>query len=258
MKSLSWYVFCAVRGLARAVFRKPRFEGLENLPEGPCVIVGNHAHMYGPVYAELYIPGDRAIWCNAEMMRLKEVPDYAFRDFWSKKPAGCRWFYRLLSYAIAPLSVCIFNNAHCIGVYHDSRVMRTLRASLAKLREGAKVVIYPEHEVFRNGVVWEFQEGFVQLARLYAHQAGEALRFVPMYVAPELRTVCFGKPVLLDAAAPNAEAFERVRVELMDAVTDLARSLPRHRMVPYPNLPRSRYLYNIPDAGSASHEAQTK
>lgn len=235
-------VYRAVCTLAeRVIFPCPTMEGLENLPEGPCVIVGNHAHMYGPIVAELYIPGDRAIWSNAEMMHLREVPDCAFRDFWSKKPLWSRWAYRLLSYLIAPLSVCVFNNAHCIEVYHDKRVMRTMRESLNRLREGARVIIFPEHEVAHNDIVWEFQEGFVYLARLFEKRTHEHLAFVPMYVAPQLRTVVFGRPLYHDMQTEPHE----MCVALMDAITGLATSLPRHRVVPYPNIPKKDYPYSI-------------
>ena len=86
------------------------------------------------------IPGDHAVWCNAEMMHLKEVPDYAYRDFWSLKPKAVRWFYRLLSYVIAPLSVCVFNNV-CAERRHawrrllqdGSRVFHPLRQGLPDL-----------------------------------------------------------------------------------------------------------------------------
>ncbi len=244
---LTWRVYRISCRLARLFCPKPTFEGLENLPDGPCVIVGNHAQMNGPIIAELDLPGERAIWCSAEMMHLREVPDYAFRDFWSKKPRAVRWCYRLLSYIIAPLSVCIFNNAHCIGVYRDGRVMATLRETLERLRGGARIVIFPEHDVPHNGIVWAFQEGFLVLARMYARQTGMPLRFVPMYVAPALRKVVFGAPVSFDPKARPDEEQRRVCKALMDGVTALAVALPRHRVVPYPNLPKKDYPFNEPN-----------
>ena len=239
---LSYLVYRAVFRLAGLlVMRRPALQGLEHLPDGPCVIVGNHAQMYSPVAAELYLPFDRAIWCSAEMMRVREVPDYAYRDFWSGKPRHTRWFYRLLSYLIAPVAACTFSNAHCIGVYRDMRVMRTMRESIRRLREGARIVIFPEHEVPHNDIVYDFQQSFIDLARLYRHQTGEALSFVPMYVCPALNRVLFGDPVAYDAGAePEAER-ARVAEALMDAVTQLALSLPPHRVVPYPNLPKKAY-----------------
>ena len=108
-------------GLYRLIYRiiwrlSPKYTlyGTENLPEEPCVLVGNHAQMYGPIASELYLPRAHYIWCVGEMMDRKEVPAYAFRDFWSMKPKAVRWFYRLLSHAIARLSEYIFTHAHTI------------------------------------------------------------------------------------------------------------------------------------------------
>ena len=244
---LKYWVYRAVRGLVRAFYPRPRLVGTENLPEGACVIVGNHAQMNGPIVAELYVPGDRAIWCNGEMMTLRKVPDYAYRDFWSEKPRGIRWFYRLLSYAIAPLSVCVFNNAHCIGVYRDTRLLSTFRQSLARLGDGARLVIFPERDPPHNHILYAFQDRFIDLGRMYGRQEGRALAFVPMYVAPALRQVVFGAPIYYDRSnAPEAER-KRVCEALQRAITDLACGLPRHRVVPYRNIPKKQYPMNLTD-----------
>ena len=100
-----------IKGLVRLFYPKTRIEGAANLPEEPCILVGNHTQMNGPIVSELYMPVERYTWCAGEMMHLREVPAYAYRDFWSGKPKAVRWFYRLLSYLIAPIAVCVFNNA---------------------------------------------------------------------------------------------------------------------------------------------------
>ena len=243
-KRWSYPVYLAVRGLVRLFYPKPELVGLENLPQGPCVIVGNHAQMNGPIVAEVFFPGDHAVWCNAEMMHLKEVPDYAYRDFWSRKPRAVRWFYRLLSYAIAPLSAGVFNNALCIGVYRDLRITNTFRQTLDKLSQGTRVIIFPEQDVPRDQVVYEFQDRFIDLGRMYHKQTGDVLSFVPMYVCPALKKVILGKPVAYDPGAFPAQERRRVCEAMMDAITAMAIELPRHRVVPYRNLPRREYPYN--------------
>lgn len=247
-KRIGYWVFRAVRAMVKLVYRDTRLMGLENLPEGACVIVGNHSQMNGPIMAELFIPGDRAIWCNAQMMHLKEVPDYAYADFWSKKPAWSRWFYRLLSYIIAPLSVSIFNNAHCIGVYHDTRIIATLRQSLARLKAGAKIVIFPETDPPFNHVLYTFHDRFIDIGRLYAHQAKQPLAFVPMYICPRLKRAVFGAPITYDPSADPDQERRRVRAALQQAITDLADSQPPHRIVPFRNIPRRLYPMNKPGA----------
>ena len=200
----------AIRWLVRLFSPHYRMEGTENLPDGPCVIVGNHSQMYGPIAGELYIPGPHYVWCIGEMMHREEVAEYAYRDFWSLKPRRYRWLYRLLS------------------------------------REGNRLVIFPEHYVPRNNIVHDFQERFVDVARMYYRKTGRELSFVPMYVAPRLRSLTFGTPVVFRADAPIAEERSRICGELMNAITRTAVSLPEHTVVPYPNIPKRDYPKNRP------------
>ena len=236
------------RLICRIIWRlSPKYTlyGKENLPEEPCVLVGNHAQMYGPIASELYLPRAHYIWCVGEMMDRKEVPAYAFRDFWSMKPKAVRWFYRLLSHAIARLSEYIFTHAHTIPVYHDVRVMTTIRRSMEKLQEGADIVIFPEKAETYNAILCAFQENFSDLARLYHRKAGKALQFVPMYTAPALAGIHFGKTVRFDPDAPADEERKRICTELAEAITGLAKALPEHRVVPYLNIPKNQYPKNM-------------
>ena len=226
----------------------PRYKlaGAENLPQEPCVIVGNHSQIYGPVAGEIYAPGDHYIWCAGQMMHKEEVPDYAFQDFWSGKPKRTHWFYKLLSHAITPLSVLIFNNAHTVPVYHDTRLITTYRKSIELLKQGASIVIFPECYDEHNNIVHGFQDKFIDLARFYYKKTKTELSFVPLYVAPKLNTLFFGKPIRFRADKPIAEERTRICNALMDAITEIAVSQPEHTVVPYPNVPKSRYPKNIP------------
>ena len=220
------------------------------------MIVGNHSQMYGPIAGELYTPGKHYIWCAGEMMHRKEVPAYAYQDFWSGKPKALRWFYKLLSHLIAPLSELVFTNAHTIAVYHDTRLIATYRDSIAKLRAGSSMVIFPEHNVRRNNIVNDFQDKFIDLARFYYKKTGKELCFVPLYLAPRLKTMYYGKPIRFCAAAPIAEERKRICGALMDEITAMALSLPEHTVVPYANVPKKQYPKNIP-LEVYSHEETT-
>ena len=220
--------------------------GEENLPEGACVIVGNHSQMYGPIAGELYIPGKHRIWCAGEMMHRKETAVYAYEDFWSGKPKAVRWFYRFLSHLIGPLSELVFTNAHTIPVYRDARLMTTFRESVSALESGERVVIFPECYTRHNNIVYAFQEKFVDLARLYGRKTGENAVFVPMYLAPRLKTLSFGAPVAFRADLPIGEERSRICGHLMDEITRMALSQPEHTVVPYPNMPKRRYPKSLP------------
>ncbi len=221
-------------------------ENVENLPDEPVIIVGNHCQMNGPIVGELYVPGEPYIWCAGEMMHLKDVPAYAFRDFWSQKPKWTHPFYRLLSYIIAPLSVCVFNNARTIGVYHDTRILSTFKSTVKKLQEGRRVVIFPEHDVKHNQIIYDFQDKFIDIAKLYYKKTGKELTFVPMYIAPKLKKLYFGKPVRFCATEPMDAARSRICTYLMEEITSIAEALPEHTVVPYRNIPKKDYPSNIP------------
>ncbi len=249
---VSYGVFRVIRRVIKWVYPKTEILGTEQLPQEPCVIVANHTQMNGPIIAELYFPGPRKIWCAQEMMVLREVPAYAYRDFWSRKPLWSKWFYKLLSYIIAPFSMCLFNHAQTIPVYRDKRMLETFRRSLNSLKNGENLIIFPEHDAPHNSILCDFQEGFVDLARAYHKQTGKCLQFVPMYLAPALHAGYLGQPVAYDPESSVKSERRRICDLLMEQITQMAVKLPRHRVVPYSNIPKKDYVYNIPQ--EASHE----
>lgn len=233
---------------------KMKVSGAENIPEEASVIVGNHTQMYGPIASEFYCPGRHYTWCAGQMMHLKDVPAYAFQDFWSRKPKYIRWFYKLLSYAIAPLSVCVFNNAHTVGVYRDARIMSTFRRTLELLQQGNHIVIFPEHDVEYNHILYEFQDKFVDVARMHHRKTGAELSFVPLYIAPALKTMYFGRPIRYCAANSPEEERRRICDYLAAEITAIACALPEHTVVPYRNVPKKFYPCNTREE---AHNAKT-
>lgn len=236
-----------VKGLIRLFYKRIHVVGAEKLPKEPSIIVGNHAQMHGPLACEFYFPGKHYTWAAGQMMKLKEVPPYAFKDFWSYKPERTHRFYRLLSYVIAPLSVLLFNNANTIAVYHDMRIVSTFKNTIVRMEEGANVIIFPEHDVPLNNILYEFQEGFVDAARYYYRKTGRVPDFVPLYLAPALNRMYLGDPVRFDPDAPVEEERRRICGEMTRAITEIARSLPKHTVVPYRNVLKKEYPSNIPE-----------
>ena len=248
-------LFKVVKWFVRLFYPKIEIVGIENMPDEPCIVVGNHTQMNGPIVGELYFPGKKLIWCVGDMLHIKDVPAYAFKDFWSEKPKYSQWFYRILSYIIAPISVFIMGNAQTIGVYHDSRILSTFKATVAGLKEGANIIIFPEHNKKYNNIVYEFTTGFVEVARLYYKKTGKELTFVPMYIAPKLKKTYLGKPIKFSAAALIEDEKNRITDYLMNEITAMAGSLPLHTVVPYRNIPKKYYPSNILKGGEKYEEA---
>jgi len=254
-EKISQWVFRFVKGCVKAFYPKMRVEGAENLPGEPSIIVGNHCQMNGPIVGELYVPDEPYIWCAGEMMHRKDVPGYAFRDFWSGKPKWTHPFYKLLSYLIAPLSACIFNHARTIGVYHDTRILSTFKGTVKRLQEGRRVVIFPESDTPYNTIVYEFHDRFVDVAKLYYQRTGKELSFVPMYVAPALKTIYFGCPIRFCGTESVEAERKRISQYLMEQITQIACSLPRHKVVPFKNIPKKQYPFNTPEAAACQEKS---
>ena len=239
-----------IKFCVRTCYPRIRVEGTENLPDEPAIIVANHSQLHGPIACELYFPGERYTWCAGQMMHLKEVPAYAYADFWSHKPKGTRWFYKLLSYLIAPISVCVFNNARTIPVYRDTRIISTFKKTVTRLCEGNHVVVFPEHDAAYNHILCDFQDKFIDIARLYYKKTGKELNFVPMYIAPKLKTMYLREPIRFQADLPMDAQRRSICDGLMQSITRIACDLPEHTVVPYRNVPKKLY----PTNKEASHE----
>lgn len=228
--------------VVRLFYRKRKFIGIDNIPEEPSIIVGNHAQLHGPLSCELFFPTNKYIWCIGQMMKIKEVPTYAYKDFWSYKPKYIRWLYKIFSYIIAPISSYYLSKADTIAVYKDARLLSTYRETMDKLDEGANIIIFPEcHEEFNN-IVNEFQDKFIDLAKLYYKKTGKELSFVPMYNAAKLRTIVFGKPIKYNFNIDIDEQRKIICYHLKNEITNIAKELPVHTVIPYKNISKKRYV----------------
>ncbi len=233
----------------------PKFkvEGGENLPDEPTLIVANHTQMYGPIACEFYTPGEHYTWCAGDMMNIKTVPQYAFTDFWSQKPSWTHPFYRLMSYIIAPLASFVFNNANTIAVYRDTRILSTFKTTVKCLKEGANVVIFPERDVKKNNIIYDFQDKFIDIARLYYKKTGRALSFAPMYIAPKLGKMYIGKATAFNPEEDMDTERTRICEYLMNEITALGQKAPLHTVIPYRNIPKKLYPKNKEDPNAKAH-----
>ncbi len=224
-----------LRFLINIFYRKREFIGLENLSDEPSLIIGNHAQIHGPIAAEIQFPVKRKTWCISNVLTTKDFIEHAKTDFWGKKPKWIRWFYNILAYIIAPLGANVFNSADVIGVYKDARLAKTFKETVRELQNGNNIIIFPEYPKEYNNIVNDFQDKFIDVAKLYYNRYGVCLAFVPMYNAVRLKKVLLGKPIKYD---PNIEINEMRQIicdYLKNEITQLALSLPSHEVVAYVN-----------------------
>lgn len=232
-----------LEGIVKIFYRKRKTIGEENVPNEACMIISNHSQIHGPLAGELFLK-NKLIWCDGPMMNRKEVPEYTARVFWKDKPKKSMWFYKMLGHLIARPASYILGNADTIGVFRDTRLFTTFKTTVDALKDGTNIVIYPECPVERNEIVNEFNLHFVDTARMYYKETGKCLAFVPMYHAVKLKKFVYGKPIYFDPSIDNVSQRTRICNYLMDEITALAKSLPRHKVIPFNNVGKKNFKYS--------------
>jgi len=233
-----------IRKLADIIY--PDMELVGELPQEPCVVVGNHCQTHGPIVTEVRLPFDHYTWCAWQMMDRHEVAEYALADFWPEKPRRVRWLYWIASRLIVLPASYIMTHARTIPVYRDTRCLTTFRRSMEKLGDGYSMVIFPECAQRYNNIIYDFQDRFIDLARMYYRKTGVRLCFVPMYLAPKLKKIFFGEPIRYDPEPPFPQERQRIKQALMDSITQMAVSQPLHTVIPYRNIAKKDYPKNLP------------
>jgi len=152
----------------------------------------------------------------------------------------------LVSRIIRYPAVYIMSHARTIPVYHDNRCLTTFRRSLEKLQDGYNLVIFPECREKYNNIVYEFQDRFIDIAKMYFKRTGQRLSFVPMYLAPKLRKIFIGKPIPYDPDVPMDTQRADIKQRLMNSITDIACAQPLHTVIPYRNVSHKAYPKNLP------------
>lgn len=234
-------LFLILKGVVRPFYKKYKIIGLENIPSEPSVIVGNHAQMHGPLCAETTKAFKRYTWCIGDLMHLKSSGKYIFKDFWGYKPKSVQWIYKIFAFFLAPVLVYIFRNADTIAVYKDMRAISTFKKTIKGLKQDAHIILFPEFHKEYNNIINEFQDKFIDVARLYYKDTGKELSFVPMYIAPKLKTIVYGKAIKYDNTKSTDEQRKSICNYLKNEITKLAMDLPAHRVVPYANIAKSEY-----------------
>lgn len=237
-------IFNLLKKTIKFFLKKYKIEGLDNIPSKPSILVGNHAHAYGPLFAELFFPYNRQTWCSGEIMNIKSAPSYMQKDFWGEKPKYSQWFYKILSYLFAPICVYAFKHASTIPVYKDNRGVITFKRTLESLHNGEHVIIFPENHIENNNIVNSFEQNFIDIAKIYYKKYKKELNFVPFYISPKLKIVQFGKPIKFNSNANIENERTNISSYLSEEITKIAQALPKHIVVPYANVKKKYYPKN--------------
>lgn len=173
--------------LVMRLYHWPRFKGRENLPEGPCVICANHAGFADPIWVFLLMGTRMPPWTMAKK-----------------------------SVMVKPVLGPFLAAFRAFPVDRDNVDVKAIKKSLTVLKNGEKLLIFPEGTRIKNGKKSEPKSGAVLLAQ----RAGVPL--VPVYLTHKRRPfhpikVYMGQAYTpaYSSRRPDNEELERHTAELM-------------------------------------------
>jgi hypothetical protein len=172
--------------------------GQEHVADLPGIFVFNHAEIYGPVAAIVFLPYDIRPWILHKMIDRSEISAHIDDGTLSRIRWLPSWLRRALVTIISPIVVWALSSFDPIPVYRGSTkdVIKTFSLSIACLNAGDSILLFPENpEDTYQEQVSAFYTGFANLGRLYYKRTGNKLTFYPVYASKRHREIRIGEGV---------------------------------------------------------------
>lgn len=185
----------------------------EPVGDEPCVFLANHIGAMGPMYMAATFPlaDNTAIWCNEGVMDEKQMVEYVRHDWWWRPESRLAPLYNVtLPYIAAAIVPKVMRSAPTIPVYHDARIMTTMRQSLKALKDGKHIVIFPEKPDGFDSHQEKLQMGWLNLTTMYTRATGKPLRMIPVHIDQQAKVFRVGKAITVDADVPLQAQEERI------------------------------------------------
>ncbi len=182
--------------------------GQEHVADLPGIFVFNHAEIYGPVAAIVFLPYDIRPWILHKMINRSEISAHIDDGTLSRIRWLPAWLRRALVAVISPVVVWALSSFDPIPVYRGSTkdVIKTFSLSIACLNAGDSILLFPENpEDTYQAQVSAFYKGFANLGRLYYKRTGNKLTFYPVYASKRQRELRIGEGVRYDPKGGKKE-----------------------------------------------------
>ncbi len=187
-----------LKPLARCFSKKYRSNVLPY--DGAVVYVGRHLNMHGPMTCLKWLdfPTHPMVFSpfftRSECYR--QYRDYTFTERMGKKKRR----FNFKAYTASRFVPMLVNSVRAVPVYRNSvKIAKTFRASLECLLKGEPLIVFPDTEYTADSEhISEIYDGFLYLGELYKRKKGKSLKFIPIYVNEEQRSLDEGEFVFCD------------------------------------------------------------
>lgn len=206
-------LFTCMKAILHPFLRIREADCAEPVGDEPCVFVANHIGALGPMYMAATFPlADKTvIWCNEGVLDEKLMVDYVRHDWWWRPESRLAPLYSAtLPYIAAAIVPKVLRSAPTIPVYHDARIMTTMRQSLKALKAGKHIVIFPEKPNGFGSHEEKLQMGWLNLTTMYERATGKPLRMIPVHIDQRAKVFRVGKAITVDGDEPLEVQEERI------------------------------------------------
>ena len=216
--------FKLFRNLTRGRYKRPQFIFLGEEFGNGGIIVSNHEGTDAPLSLELYCDAPVRFWGASEMNSgLVAMYKYQSRVYFHQRKHWNIHLARLFCLIASPITNLFYKGLNLISTYRDVRFMRTLRESMAAMKAGENIVVFPEDAT--KGYLAElegFFPGFVMLAEVCYRRGTDVPIYVTYFKKKELIYVV-DAPVRYSELAAGGAKRDEIAARLLARCNELGR-----------------------------------
>ncbi|MBR2987832.1 MAG: hypothetical protein IKC63_07405 [Clostridia bacterium] len=228
VKKGKWW-FRLLKRMMKIRYKPPVFCYLGKPFEDGSIIISNHEGTDAPMALEMYLDRKLRMWGAGEMnsgvialYRYQTKVYYCEKKHWH--PVGAYTFCLIAS----PLTNLFYKGLNLISTWRDVRFCKTLRESMAAIKRGESVVIFPEDS--SKGYLSElegFYHGFLSLAK-HLLKKGVDVPIVVSYFQKEQNRYLFDEGVLYSELIARYGDHDTIAAHLLERCNELGR-MPRSK-----------------------------
>ena len=214
--------FRILKKLMKGRYKEPKFLYLGEEIKGGALILSNHEGTDAPMSLEIYLDRPLRMWGASEMNSgLISLYKYQTKIYYHQKKHWNIHLARLFCLIASPLTHLFYSGLDLISTYHDTRLVKTMRESVASIKNGDNIVVFPEDST--KGYLEQlegFHEGFVMLADVCRMKGIDLPIFVTYFRKNDLVYVV-DKPILYSSLKDKGMTREQIATYLCERCNEL-------------------------------------
>lgn len=215
--------FRVLKNIMKTRYKRPAFVYLGEKFENGSLILSNHEGTDAPMSLEIYNTHPTRMWGAHEMNSgLKAMYKYQTRVYYHEKRHWNLHLARLFCLIASPLTNLFYKGLNLISSYQDARLMTTIKESIASIKKGESVVIYPE--ISDKGYLPQlegFHYGFIMLAEICLRR-GIDLTIYTTYFRKSDKVYIIDKPIKYSQIA-KGKTREEIAQLLLNRMNELGK-----------------------------------